>query len=177
MQKEFSYPLKIDELGQGIQNYKISADKAELENLAEILQVPAVNSFEADIKINFQKKKGELKVSGQVKANLGLESVVSLTPFNKDYTADFEILYDTNASYEDVYSEDEDINLDVPDIVLDGKIDLADIAIEQLALIMEDYPRLEGEEFEEIIEEDNEEDTISNNPFAVLKKLKEISDK
>lgn len=173
MQKEFSYPLKIDELGQGTQNYKISADKAELEDLAEILQVPAVNSFEADIKLNFQKKKGELKVSGTVKANLGLESVISLTSFNKDYSTSFEVMYDTNATYDDVYSEDEDINIDVPDIVLDGKIDLADIAIEQLALVMEDYPRLDGENFEEVIEEDDENENIANNPFAVLKKLKE----
>jgi uncharacterized metal-binding protein YceD (DUF177 family) len=174
MQKDFSYPLKIDELGQGEQSYKLSADKDELKILAEILQVPAVNSFEAKIKLNFKKKQGELKVTGTVKANLHLISVISLTPFDKDYSTDFEMLYDTNASYEDVYGEDEDIELDVPDIVIDGKIDLVDIAIEQLALVMEDYPRLEGEEFEAIIEDDgDDEENIANNPFAVLKKLKE----
>lgn len=172
MQKEFSYPLKIEELGSGLQSYKLSADKDELKILAEILQVPAVNSFEAEIKLNFKKKQGELRVTGKVKANLSLISVISLEPFKKDYSTDFEILYDTNASYEDVYEDDEDIKLDVPDIVIDGKIDLADIAIEQLALIMEDYPRLEGEEFEAVIEEDDDEN-IANNPFAVLKKLKE----
>jgi len=169
MQREFSYPIKIDELGQGEQSYKLSADKAQLKMLAEILQIPAVNSFEADIKLKFQKKQGKLDVWGTVKANLGLISVISLEPFDKNYTADFELLYDTNAKYEDIYQDDEDINLDVPDIVIGGKIDLADIAIEQLALVMEDHPRKEGEIFEAVIEDNS---PVRSNPFAVLEKLK-----
>lgn len=169
MQKEFSYPLKIDELGQGEQRYNISADKAQLETLSEILQVPSVNSFHADIKLNFQKKKGILDVSGRVQAELGLISVISLIPFNKEYTTDFKLTYDTNATYEDIYADDEDIKLDVPDIVIGGKIDLADIAIEQLALVMEDYPRQNGETFEAVIEDNS---PVRENPFAVLEKLK-----
>ena len=54
MQKDFSYPLQIDELNQGEQSYMLRADKAQLETLKEILQVPAVNYFEADIKLKFQ---------------------------------------------------------------------------------------------------------------------------
>ena len=45
MQKEFSYPLKIEELGQGTQSYTLSADKDQLKYLAEIFKVPAVNFF------------------------------------------------------------------------------------------------------------------------------------
>ena len=87
MQKEFSYPLKIDELGQGEQSYKLSADKDQRGWLAKILQVPAVNSFNADIKLKFQKKKGILEVSGKVEANLGLISVISLEEFDKQVAA------------------------------------------------------------------------------------------
>lgn len=169
MQKEFSYPLKIDELGQGEQRYNLSADKAQLKTLSEILQVPSVNSFQADIKLNFQKKKGILEVTGRVEAELGLVSVITLTPFNKEYKTDFKLVYDTNATYEDIYADDEDIKLDVPDIVIGGKIDLADIAIEQLALVMEDYPRQDGETFEAVIEDNS---PVRENPFAVLEKLK-----
>lgn len=169
MQKEFSYPLPIEELGQGEQNYKLKADKEQLITLAEILQVPAVNNFNADIRLKFQKKRGVLEVYGTVKANLSLISVISLESFDKDYVADFKLTYDTNATYEDVYAEDDDITEDVPDIIYDGKIDLGDIAIEQIALVMEDHPRKEGETFEAIIE-DNE--PVKNNPFAALAKLK-----
>lgn len=169
MQKEFSYPLQIDELGQGEQTYKLRADKEQLQTLAEILQVPVVNSFGANIGLKFQKKRGMLDVYGTVKANIGLISVISLEPFDKDYTAEFKLTYDTNATYEDVYGEDDDIEDDIPDIVYDGKIDLGDIAIEQIALVMEDHPRKEGEEFNAVIE-DNE--PVKNNPFAALAKLK-----
>ena len=169
MQKEFSYPLKIDELGQGEQTYNLNADKEQLETLKEILQVPSVNSFQATLKLKFQKKRGLLEITGTAKANMELVSVISLEPFKKDYTADFKLTYDTNATYEEIYAEDDDIENDVCDIVYDGKIDLGDIAIEQIALVMEDHPRKEGEEFTSIIE-DNE--PIKNNPFAALAKLK-----
>ncbi len=169
MQKEFSFPLKIDELGQGEQTYNLRADKDQLEWLTKILQVPAVNSFQADMKLHFQKKKGKLDITGCVKANLGLISVISLEEFNKDYTANFSVIYDTNAKYDDIYQDDEDINLDIPDIVIKGKINLGDIAIEQLALVIEDHPRKEGEIFDSVIEDDT---ALSNNPFAVLAKLK-----
>ncbi len=169
MQKEFSYPLQIDELGQGEQTYKLRADKAQLETLAEILQVPAVNSFDAEISLKFQKKRGMLDVYGQVRANLRLISVISLEPFDKDYDAEFKLTYDTNATYEDIYGEDDDIENEVPDIVYDGKINLGDIAIEQIALLMEDHPRKDGEEFNPVIEDT---EPVKNNPFAALAKLK-----
>ena len=66
---------------------------------------------------------------------------------------------------------DEDMDAEVPDIVEDGKIDLAQIAIEQVALVMEDYPRKEGEVFE-FVSEFDEETTKTQNPFSVLAKLK-----
>jgi uncharacterized metal-binding protein YceD (DUF177 family) len=169
MQKDFSYPLKIDELNQGEQLYKLNADKDELKVLAEILQVPAVNSFNAELKLKFQKKKGILTVWGKICANLHLISVISLDEFDKDYETDFNVTYDTNATYEDIKEIDEDINCNIPDIVMNGEIDLGDIAIEHLALILDDHPRKDGEEFSSIIEDVT---PVKNNPFASLAKLK-----
>lgn len=147
----------------------LRADKAQLETLKEILQVPAVNYFEADIKLKFQKKRGILDVSGQVRAGLGLISVISLEPFDRDYKTDFTLTFDTNATYEQIRELDEDIEADIPDIVIGGRIDLGDIAIEQLALVMEDHPRQDGEEFSPLIEDDA---PLRENPFAILSKLK-----
>ena len=66
---------------------------------------------------------------------------------------------------------EDDNAADVPDIVENGKIDLGQIAIEQVALVMEDYPRQDGEVFE-FISEFDEETTKAQNPFSVLAKLK-----
>ena len=51
------------------------------------------------------------------------------------------------------------------------EIDLADIAMEQLALVLEDFPRKDGEVFE-FESEFDEETTQKANPFAALAKLK-----
>lgn len=169
MQKDFSYPLKIDELGQKEQTYKLVADKEQLEFIKNILQVPVVNSFEASIKLKFHKKVGKLKVWGDVSADIGLISVISLEPFNKLHQTSFELLYDTNATYEDIKELDVDIMADIPDIIENNEINLADIAIEQIALILDDHPRKEGEIFDEIIEDVS---PIRHNPFAILEQLK-----
>ncbi len=169
MQKDFSYPLKIDEIGQGDQHYKLIASKEQLDFLTEVLQVPFVHSFEADLKLKFYKKKGQLDITGRVTSEIGQISVISLEPFDKIYDTDFKLTFDTVSTYEDIKEKDVDIMADIPDIVTNGEINLADIAIEQLALILDDYPRKEGEEFEEIIEDIS---PIRNNPFAVLESLK-----
>ena len=54
-------------------------------------------------------------------------------------------------------------------IVENGEINLVDIAIEQLALVLDDHPRKEGEVFDEIIEDVG---AVRNNPFAILEQLK-----
>ena len=59
----------------------------------------------------------------------------------------------------------------MPDIIIGGKLDLGQVAIEQVALVMEDNPRKEGEVFT-FKSEFDEEDTEKLNPFNVLKKLK-----
>ena len=66
---------------------------------------------------------------------------------------------------------DPGINDEIPDIIENGQIDLGNIAIEQLALVLEDYPRLDGEEFH-FVSEFDEETTKRSNPFAVLQNLK-----
>lgn len=169
MQKDFSYPLRIDEINQGEQVYKLKADKAQLKTLKEILQVEAVNYFEVDMKLRFQKKRGLLDITGEVCAGLELISVISLEAFPRDYRNSFHLTYDTNATYEQIKEMEETAETEIPDIVIGGKIDLGDIAIEQIALVMEDYPRMEGEEFFPVIDDNS---PVGENPFAILSELK-----
>ena len=171
MQKDFSYPLNIDDLNQQEQHHKLKANNEQLKTLSDILQVEDVKNFEADIFLKLNLKQHTLNVWGTVKALLELKSVVSLENFEKDYAVDFKYCYDTKATYKDIKELEPSIYDDVPDIIEDGKIDLADIAIEQLALQIDDYPRKDGEKFE-FVSEFDEETTNAANPFAVLKNLK-----
>ncbi|MBQ8870750.1 MAG: DUF177 domain-containing protein [Alphaproteobacteria bacterium] len=171
MQKDFSYPLNIDDLNQQEQHHKLKADGEELNILKDILQVENVKSFEADIYLKLNLKMHKLDIWGKVKSDLVLKSVVSLENFEKTYEVDFQYYYDTKATYKDIKEMEPSIYDDVPDVVENGKIDLVNIAIEQLALELDDYPRKDGESFE-FVSEFDEETTKMANPFAVLEKLK-----
>ena len=171
MQKDFSYPLNIDDLNQQEQHHKLKADAEQLKTLTEILQVEDVKNFEADIFLKLNLKQHKLDLWGTVKALIELKSVVSLDNFEKNYEVEFTYCYDTKATHKDIKELEPSIYDEVPDVIDNGKINLADIAIEQLALELDDYPRKDGEKFE-FASEFDEETTRQANPFAVLEKLK-----
>lgn len=171
MQKDFSYPLKIDTLNQQQQHYHLQADQAQCKSLKEILQVEDVCAFDADIYLKYHQKEHRLDIWGEVRATLELRSVISDENFIKEYQTSFDYYYDTSATYKDIREMEPSIYDDVPEIVENGEIDLGNVAIEQLALVMEDYPRKDGEVFEFVADFDPQDDKPEN-PFAVLKNLK-----
>ncbi len=171
MQKNFSYPLIVDEITAAEKKYNLTATPDELVELAEILKVPSVKSFSAEIYTKLNKKAHMLNVWGSVSAELELQSVISLENFFKCYSPEFELVYDTKATLKSQREEEAELGDDLPDVIIGGQIDLGQIAIEQLALVMEDYPRKEGEVFHWESEFD-EEDDKAQNPFKILEKLK-----
>ena len=98
-------------------------------------------------------------------------SVISLENFVKTYEPEFEIIFDTELTPKELQEMDFEFEDDVPDVIINGEIDLAEIAMEQIALVIDDFPRREGEVFE-FKSEFDEETTQKANPFAVLAKLK-----
>lgn len=171
MQKKFSYPLKIDELNQNQYKFEINADQDELADIAAILKVEKAKQFMAEIYIKRNVKEHILKVWGTVKAQLLLKSVISLENFLQEYDVPFTLTYDTIATYQDIKEMEAGINDEVPDIIENGEINLADIALEQIALNMDDYPRAKGEVFD-FNQYVVQEEISKENPFAVLQKLK-----
>lgn len=171
MQKKFSYPLKIDELNQNQYKFEINADKDELADITEILKVEEAKNFTAEIFLKRNIKNHILEVWGTVKAQLMIKSVISLENFLQEYNVPFTLIYDTVATYQDIKEMEAGINDDVPDIIENGEINLADITLEQIALNMDDYPRAEGEvfDFAQYVTQDGD---TKENPFAVLQKLK-----
>lgn len=171
MQKIFSYPIKIDELNQNQYKFTLNADTEELKDIASVLQVEDVKAFQADIFLKLNLKEHLMRVWGNVTAKLVLKSVISLENFEKDFNVPFELKFDTKATYQDIRDMEAGINDDVPDIIENGQINLADIALEQIALNIDDYPRAEGEIFN-FEQYSGIEPQTKENPFAVLKKLK-----
>lgn len=171
MQNLFSYPIEVDSLSASLKKYHLKASPKDLVYLTEVLKVPAVKSCEADISLKHNYREHALSVSGRVRAELELTSVISLENFDKIYEGEFTLHYDTKATYKDIRDMEPEYNDDVPDIIEDGRIDLGNIVIEQIALLIEDYPRKDGEVFSFESEFDTET-TEAMNPFNILKKLK-----
>lgn len=171
MQKKFSYPIKIDELKQNEYTFTLEADKYELVDICSVLQVENVLQFKSTVKLKYNQREHLLKVWGRVAAELELKSVISLENFIEKYDVPFELYFDTKATYRDIKELGADINADIPDIIENGTINLADISIEQIALQIDDYPRAKGEVFEyQCVGADARIE--KENPFAILQKLK-----
>lgn len=171
MQNLFSYPLLVEELTSATKSFHLKATQPQLAYIAEVLKTVSAKSFSADIQVQYLKKEHLIEVWGNVSAELELTSVVSLENFNKKYQSEFRVEFDTKATIKNNPEEEIDLEADLPDPVIDGKIDLAEIAMEQIALIIDDFPRQDGEEFH-FQSEFDEETTQAMNPFNVLAKLK-----
>lgn len=171
MQKKFSYTLKIDDLNQNEYKFNLVADQDELKDIAQILKVESAKFFNAQIRLKLNNRTHMLTLWGNVQAELELLSVISLKKFTKFFDVPFELHFDTKATYKDIWQMAPSINDEVPDIIENNTLNLADIALEQIALNLDDYPRDEGEVFNEkkysLADQDQKE-----NPFAVLSKLK-----
>lgn len=169
MQKKFSYPLKIEDLNQNEYKFDLNADAGELVDICDILKVEDVKYFNAEIFLKRNNKQNILSVWGLIRTEIELKSVISLNNFLQYYEIPFELRFDTKASYKDIAGAD--IEADVPDIIENGEINLADIVLEQVALNLDDYPRAKGEFFDYSKYVSLPEEK-TDNPFAVLEKLK-----
>lgn len=171
MQNLFSYPLTLEDLGSGTKSYQLKATPIQLKFIAEVLKVEKVESFEARIELKFNHKAHRIDVRGIVNADVEQTSVISLEKFVKHYTPEFEIFFDTELTAAQLREMDFEFEDDVPDVLENGQLDLAAIAMEQLALVLDDFPRKDGEVFS-FVSEFDEDDAPKENPFAVLAKLK-----
>ncbi len=171
MQKDFSYPLTVSDISSAEKKYTINANIEECAALAEILKVPAIKKFAADVYTKMKNKSSLLEVWGSVDAVVTCQSVISLDFFDKAYHSEFSRVFDIKATPQMQKEMEEELGDDTPDIIFNNQIDLVQIASEQLALDLEDYPRKEGEIFNFKSEFSDEEDN-KKNPFKILEKLK-----
>ncbi|MEH6403159.1 MAG: DUF177 domain-containing protein [Sneathiella sp.] len=177
----FARWIDVEKLGRESIVIDIEASSSECTQLAKMLDVVEVSNFK--LKGSLQRKKGRdlIELSGTVAADVVQACVVSLAPVAQKIEEIFTMCYTVNK--EAIVIEDEDyvVNMeedDLPELILEGKIDVVHMAVEQIALAMNPYPRAEGVEeseiagtlrdSEEAVEADKEE---VYKPFANLKDL------
>jgi len=174
MKKDFSYPIPVDMIAQKEKRYSIEASVEDNKSIAEILMVPAVNHFSAKYVVKGYKKSTLIEVSGEYSAKIMQNCIITLEDFEKEYSGEFSVMYDSKLKVKTKDDEECDIaELDSPEVVYGNEIDLVHVALEQIALALDDYPRKEGAKYNfkpEFTEDDLAKER--KNPFDILASLK-----
>ena len=156
--------------------FSVTASDTERQALATDAGLPKVEAFSAVFEIAREGQEG-FRVTGAVRAQVRQTCVVSLENFPSLIEEPVAVVFRPEADVARMAAEraaqpqhDEEAALDdLPDPIVDGRIDLGALAAEILMLGLDPYPRKPGVVFAEP-EPTNAADVVS--PFAALKQLK-----
>ena len=160
----FSDVVRINQIGAGLQR-TLTPDAETSKRIARALDLQALENFVADIEIAPTPSTSEWTLKGRIRANATQTCGLTLEPLPVEVDRRFRIQLAEAATQE---TDEIEVTLDEEDadLIEDGKIDLGQYAVEQLALSLDPFPRKPGAEFVQ------PEEPTEISPFAVLKALK-----
>ncbi|GAK33363.1 hypothetical protein JCM17846_22810 [Iodidimonas nitroreducens] len=169
----FHHIISRDSLDKEPLFLDLKADEAIREALSQRFELPAINALEGDVEINAIE--GGMKLSGQLRADLVQQCVLTLQPIVVRLDEPFAIYY----LADDLPEEDGEAIVDAEheDVValIDGKVDVGEALAQTLSLALDPFPRAEDAVLPQgVISED--ELKISHrrdNPFSILEKLRD----
>lgn len=157
-------PVRVDDIGKGVSR-KLVADEQTRARIAKALELEALNRLEAEVEIRPRFEGGA--VIGKLSAEVVQICGVSLEPFATEIDSDFEAPFTTRAEEPTEAGEEMGLaDLDRPDVIENGVIDLGHYVVEALALELDPFPRKPGAVFEQPA------DQAEPSPFAALAALK-----
>lgn len=162
----FSEIIRINEIGAGLERHLVP-DADAVKRIIKALDLASLTAFEADLKIAPARVGWTL--TGRVKATLEQTCGITLDPLPVEIDERFSVDLVEAAEPE---TDEIEITLDdeSPDVIEEGRIDLGQYAVEQLALTLDPFPRKPGAEFVQ------PEEPAEISPFAVLKAFKTKDD-
>jgi uncharacterized metal-binding protein YceD (DUF177 family) len=151
----FSRPVRVETLPKDGLGQTIEANADERAALAALNGLPAIAKLAGRFKLR-RSGRGGVRVTGEVHAEITQTCVVSLEPFDvvvdEEVDTRFASPREAEAARRKVEEGEADMvqfdGEDPPDPILDGKIDLGNLAAEFMALALDPYPRKPGAAFE-----------------------------
>jgi uncharacterized metal-binding protein YceD (DUF177 family) len=166
-------PVLVTQIPDGGLHRDIVADQATLAAMADAAGVRELGAAHASFELTL-KSNGRVHVTGLVQARVGQICVVTLDPIENeiDETVDLmfvppELMPQTVHSADDGPPTDAE-ELDPPEPIDNGVIDLGRLATDVIYLAIDPYPRKPGAAFELEVTAVDPED----HPFAALKALR-----
>jgi hypothetical protein len=174
--------VDVNDIPEGGLQVPVQADAAERAGVAKRAGLLAVHLLEADLAIT-RLDETKLRVAGPLRARVAETCVVSLDPFETGIDAGIEADFVPEARRSvprragsarrpqpvDDASSSFTAQLNAPDPIIDGRIDLGALVEEFLILNLDPYPRKPGVRFHGGEFSIAPDETAS--PFSVLKKL------
>ncbi len=162
----FSEVVRVNEIGAGLTRTLVP-DEATRARIVKALDLASLETFEAALTLTPDRVGWSLK--GRVTAKLEQVCGITLDPLPVQIDETFVVNL-----VEAVEPEPDEVEVtlddDAPDVIEDGRIDLGQYAVEQLALTLDPFPRKPGAEFVQ------PEEPAEVSPFAVLKAFKARED-
>lgn len=122
--------------------YRLCAPAGALADIAARLEIPAVLRLEAVIDIK-PRTDVLIDLDGRLEADIRQECVVTVEPFETTVSDTFSILFTLDAAA--TPSSEDPLDDDAwPEPLEEGRIDLAELVVQQLALALDPYPRAPG---------------------------------
>jgi uncharacterized metal-binding protein YceD (DUF177 family) len=178
--RPFSRLVTVDPLSDDGLEVAIEADAGERAALAALDGLVDIAKLVAVFRVT-RRPKSMVNVRGRVTATITQTCVVSLEPFETEIAEEVDVDFmraedlaraeRENAAARDQAKVDAE-EIDPPDPIIDGKIDLGALAAEFLALALDPYPKKPGVSFDEILPATPED---KESPFAILRKWDKTS--
>ncbi len=157
--------VRLDEVGKRLDRHLV-ADATDRARIAEALGLQALNALAAEVTVTQTGPGGEVR--GDLHAKVVQICGISLEPFETDIRSAFAVPFTTAPAAEpDPEGQEFGLaDLDAPDVIPTGVLDVGAYVVEHLALELDPFPRKPGVEFEAPPPEHEA------SPFAVLAELK-----
>ncbi len=172
---ELSRVISLEQLKGNHFELEIEANEAECQALAKRFDLIELKNFTAHLIFTMTPSNSPIFVKGNFEASVIQACVVTLEPVPSEIKGEYRCEYSQEITLEDVeiieFSEEAE---DPPEAIIDGVFDVGIMLTEEFGLALDPFPRAPGADFDEVRKATNGklEEPDSNNPFAVLKKLK-----
>ncbi len=167
----FRYVVAREDVSDDGLEVTLEAGQTARELLAERYDLLDLGVLNAQLVIEPWRKKG-IKVAGSLHAKLEQSCIVTLDPVPAELDADFTLLYlpEDGAARGASEVAVDPLAEEPPDPLPSDGVDLGEAVAEQLALVIDPYPRAEGAALANAESSDDGSEKKPN-PFEILKNL------
>lgn len=164
---EMSRVIEVADLASGALVETFRPGESERAEIARRLGLDGLGFLEAEVTVETGSEADEVLVHGHFRAEVTQTCVISLDPVQNRLDRTFETLY-SNAPEPRPDADEEE---DPPEPIIDGRIDIGEEVVQQLALSIDPYPRAPGATVDARWLT-GDEDAEEAGPFAALGRLK-----